>query len=209
MISRDNKQSNSIFAEMVSIMDSKEHKEMFAPLSAEAASPFEDAAKKELEKPKKDMPWEAPGGGKDDLPMSPDKKPEKKAGAFDEAAAPLLATPDDEMQEKLKHFDYTGKGNVETPSKSVNVPEPPDFIFEEDTITATPPVQKTMTPEVRPAELGTSPFDPSKQVPGPVSAPTAALVEELVKMANYFGQNNMLKSEAITDMLIESLLESK
>lgn len=65
---------------------------------------------------------------------------------------------------------------------------------------------QSLTPAIAPAQLGEAPIKPGQfPVPGPVPS-TAAVLEVLVKIANYLGESNLLQSEAVADMLIETVL---
>lgn len=167
MISKTSKVNNSILSEMVSIMESKEHKQMFEPVVKTAqvvypkenvpastpdttvfSSPFEDVAKEDLAKTQT-LPFES-ATGPDNLSMS----------------------------------------NSQT--KSVNAPG----VVQDKT--------QSLTPEIAPSQLGESVYDPNNP-PGVVPS-TAAVLEVLVKIANYLGESNLLQSEAVADMLIETVL---
>jgi len=173
MISKNSKTNNSILSEMVSIMESKEHKEMFQPVVKTAqVQTFEQ---------------ETISGSPSATPVTESPF----ASSFEEAAQENLAKTD-----PLAGM-WEGNSNLEpsTPqTKSVNAPG----VVQDKTDLLNPTIKQTK-----------SPWSPSTQVPGPVpgAAPsTAAVLEVLVKIANYLGEKNLLQSEAVADMLIETVL---
>ena len=182
MISKNSKTNNSILSEMVSIMESKEHKQMFEPIAKTA----QDRTFKE-----------ETISGSPSTPVTESPFASSFPGSFEDAANENLAQDTDNsiFQPQIGDVNLS-MSNPQT--KSVNAPG----TVQDKT--------DSLKPGIAPSQLGEAPIKPGQfSVPGPVpsTAPsTAAVLEVLVKIANYLGEKNLLQSEAVADMLIETVL---
>lgn len=225
MISKNSKENNSIFSEMVDVMASKEHKEMFEPVLVKSA------VDQNVEKAEDEWMslFNKNNGQSTSKKEDAEIKPFLKSSILTKLEAALVLNPNDEPIKKvvdaLKGANKSvsqdeltfALGNLRTitsgdTSKNLT-PEEVKELTSKVTKAPTIPTQNPIGPPVPPIGPPAPPVVPTElenaqnqSIPSEHPA-NAAVLNILIKVANYLGENNFIKSEALADILIESVLD--
>lgn len=193
MIQKTHRNDNDVYNEMLTVLASDDHKQKFAQdveLSGEVhGSSLKDKILDKLETTLKSKPNDV---------------------VLNKVINALYGTPSNISETDLKFAVNEVKSDMDVAEELT-----PEEITELGKLTGVPnfkadvssipknPFEEYADKPVNPME-GDMYANPTDQLQ--MSKSTASILNTLIKIASYLGENNLLKSEAVTDMLIESLL---